>query len=495
MLQRRLTLMAIVVTVLSTGLPAQDASSVIAAAGKAMGVDTLNSITYSGTARTGAFGQSKSIGEPMGPVNLTLITQYTRTINFDKPVEAALLVSRATGPTQPPAVPGAPPPTAGVFNQNITATQSASLWGQAQNIWTTPWGFLKLAATSATTVRREGGQQVISFSPEKLNLKSPTGQSYPVTGYISAQNLVTKVETRLEHAVAGDLLVEFEYSNYQNMNGVQVPGRIVQRQAGLQTFDATITSATPNPPNLAELLTPPAPGGGAPAAAPPPAPAGPPQPERIGEGVFKIGGNYTSLAIDMADHVLVIESGGGDARGMAVMAAAKQAVPNKPIRFVVNSHPHFDHAGGLGAAVAEGATILTHRNNEPVLERLLAGPRTLIGDSLSKVANRRTNVVEPVGDRDVRKGTNGKVVELLHIPNEHSDGLLAVYLPAEKVVWTADITVVNPTPAQLGVLRAAVDALTRLKIDYTTWIPAHPPNPDRPLTKADVDAAASKGGH
>ena len=284
------------------------------------------------------------------------------------------------------------------------------------------------------------------------------------------------------------------------MNGVQVPGRIVQRQAGLQTFDATITSATPNPPNLSRTADatraraerrPPRPASSGRA---PPAPAGPPQPERIGEGVFKIGGNYTSLAIDMADHVLVIESGGGDARGMAVMAAAKQAVPNKPIRFVVNSHPHFDHAGGLAAAVAEGATILTHRNNEPVLERLLAGPRTLTGDSLSKVSSRRTDVVEPVGNRDVRKGTNGKVVELLHIPNEHSDGLLAVYLPAEKVVWTADITVVNPTPAQLGVLRAAVDALTRLKIDYTTWIPAHPPNPDRPLTKADVDAAASKGG-
>jgi glyoxylase-like metal-dependent hydrolase (beta-lactamase superfamily II) len=175
------------------------------------------------------------------------------------------------------------------------------------------------------------------------------------------------------------------------------------------------------------------------------------------------------------------------------MASAKQAIPNKPVRFVVNSHPHFDHAGGLAAAVAEGATILTHRNNEPVLERLLAGPRTLVDDSLSKVSKRRTNVVEAVGDRDVRKGTNGKVVELHHIPNEHSDGMFAVYLPAEKVVWTADITAVNPTPAQLPVLRAAVDTLTRLKIDYTTWIPAHPPNPDKPLTRADVEAAA-KGG-
>ncbi len=73
----------------------------------------------------------------------------------------------------------------------------------------------------------------MSFSP--ANLKSPSGQPYTVTGYIDKQNLVTKVETRVENAVVGDLLVEFDYSNYQNMNGVQVPGRIVQKQAGMET--------------------------------------------------------------------------------------------------------------------------------------------------------------------------------------------------------------------------------------------------------------------
>ena len=121
-----------------------------------------------------------------------------------------------------------------------------------------------------------------------------------------------------------------------------------------------------------------------------------------GRGVFKIGAIHVACG-DMGDHILVVESGQNDARGTAVMAAAKQAIPNKPIRFVVNSHPHFDHAGGLGAAVAEGATILTHRNNEPVLERLLSGPRTLVGDSLAKVTNKRTDVVQALGDRDVRR--------------------------------------------------------------------------------------------
>jgi glyoxylase-like metal-dependent hydrolase (beta-lactamase superfamily II) len=501
MLPRKLTPVVLLVASLSPDLAGQDAGLIVGAASKAMGADGLNAITYSGTARSGAFGQSKSIGQPMGPVNLTQITEYTRTINFGQASDPAALVSRASGATQPPVVPGVPPPQPGVFTQNITGTQAGSSWTQALNIWTTPWGFVKGAAANNATVRRQGSQQIVSFSP--ANLKSPSGQSYLVTGYINDRNQVTRVETRTDHAVVGDLLVEFEYSNYQNMNGVQVPARIVQRQAGLQTFDATITSATPNPPNLAELLTAPPPqgrGAGPGAAAAPagqggrggaaPAAAGPPPVERIGEGVFKIGGNYTSLAVDMGDHVLVVESGQSDARGTAVMGAARQAIPNKPIRFVVNSHPHFDHASGLSAAIAEGATILTHRNNEQVLERLLAGPRTLTGDSLSKVSNRRSNVVEGIGDRTVRKGANGKVVELHHIPNEHSDGMVAVYLPVEKVVWTADISIVNPTPAQLGVVKSAVSALNRLKLDFETWIPAHPPNPDRPLTRADVLAAA-----
>jgi hypothetical protein len=69
--------------------------------------------------------------------------------------------------------------------------------------------------------------------------------------------------------------------------------------------------------------------------------------------------------------------------------------------------------------------------------------------------------------------------------------MVGVYLPAEKIVWTADITGVNPNPAQLPVLKAANDTLTKLNLDYTSWIQAHPPNPDRAITKADVTAAAT----
>jgi glyoxylase-like metal-dependent hydrolase (beta-lactamase superfamily II) len=253
----------------------------------------------------------------------------------------------------------------------------------------------------------------------------------------------------------------------------------------MPTFDAAITAATPNPSNLTELLTPPPapPGGGGGAAQ---AAAAPPV-EKLGDGVFKIGGNYTSIAVDMGDHILVVESGGSDQRGQAVMAAAKQSIPGKPIRFVVASHPHFDHASGLRAAAAEGATILMHRNSAGFMEKLLSSPGTLSGDSLSKQPNRRVTV-QGIGDREIRRGTNGKVVEIYRVTeSEHTDSHVMVYLPAERVLYTADTPVAGmPNPNQIQVLRSTLAAADRQKLQWNVMIPAHALNPERAVPRAEV---------
>src|SRR5688500_1200933 len=128
---RKLAVLALV----STTAFAQDAGSVIGNASRAMGAEGLSSITYSGSASAGNFGQSKSIA---GPLAVTTITNYTRAIDLTQPA------SRATGTTMPPAIPGGPPPQPGTFNQNITAASTA--WTQQLEIWVTPWGFLKGAA-------------------------------------------------------------------------------------------------------------------------------------------------------------------------------------------------------------------------------------------------------------------------------------------------------------------------------------------------------------
>src|SRR3989337_631971 len=158
----------LLVTLLSTGAAAQNASTAISNASKAMGAEGLNSITYSGSALNGNFGQSKTIA---GPLAMTTITSYTRAIDLTQPA------SRATGATMPPAIPGAPPPQPGNFNQNITPANAA--WTQQLEIWVTPWGFLKGAAANNAAVRsqRIGGStyNVVSWMPPQ---KSPSGQAY-----------------------------------------------------------------------------------------------------------------------------------------------------------------------------------------------------------------------------------------------------------------------------------------------------------------------------
>jgi glyoxylase-like metal-dependent hydrolase (beta-lactamase superfamily II) len=477
------TLIVAFIAWLSTGVGAQNAGTVVGNASKAMGAENLASITYSGTAQNANFGQSRNIGTPWAPIGITRITNYTRTIDLNQPA------SRAFGPTQPPQVPGAPAPMPGNLNQNITPTQNN--WTQQLEIWITPWGFLKGAAANAASVRQAGGRSVVTWSPA---MKAPSGQAYVVTGYINDQNLVEKVETRVEHPILGDLLVEAEYSNYRDLGGLRVPGRIVQKRAGLQTFDATITAATANPANLKELLTPPAPaggqgGGGGGAPAQPAVEA-----QRLADGVFRITGGYVALAVDMGDHVVVLEGGQSEARGLAVINAARQAIPNKPIRYVVNTHPHFDHASGLAPFVAEGITIITHENNEDFLEDALGAPRRLVGDALAK-ANRKPNI-EGVGDRRVLKGA-GHTIELYHVRDlQHTDGMLIAYLPNEKILFSADFNIPNPAAAPAAVnpsLTVLVANIDRLKLDFTNYITVHPPVPERPLTRADLMGAAGRG--
>jgi glyoxylase-like metal-dependent hydrolase (beta-lactamase superfamily II) len=73
--------------------------------------------------------------------------------------------------------------------------------------------------------------------------------------------------------------------------------------------------------------------------------------------------------------VVVLEGGQSEARGLAILAETKRLFSNKRIRYVVNSHPHFDHAGGLAPFAGEGITILTDDNNKYFLENALGTNR------------------------------------------------------------------------------------------------------------------------
>jgi len=266
----------------------------------------------------------------------------------------------------------------------------------------------------------------------------------------------------------------------------------VQKRAGWPTFEATIANASANPANITELLTPPPPAGapGAGRGGAPAAPATPPplQSEKLADGVYRITGGYVALAVEMKDHVVVLEGGQNEARGLAVIAETKRVIPNKPIRYVVNTHAHFDHASGLAPFVAEGITIITHQNNDEFLEKALGAPRTLVGDALAK-ANRKPKV-EGVGEKKLLKDDT-RTIELHHVMNlDHSDGMLIAFLPKEKILFTADFNIPAAGQPASAAIATLVQNVDRLKLDFDRHVLVHPPNPDRPLTKADLLALA-----
>src|SRR5262245_65192062 len=187
------------------------------------------------------------------------------------------------------------------------------------------------------------------------------------------------------------------------MNGLKVPVMTRMRQQGMETFVASIAAARANPPNLTDLMTGPVPG--APPAAPraggPPAAPQAAASEKLADGVYRITGGYVSLAVEFKDHVVVLEGGQNEARGLAVITETKRLFPAKRIKYVVLTHPHFDHAGGLPPFVAEGVTLLVDDNSKFFVEASLSQPRTLVGDTLGKA--KKKPKVEGVIEKMVRQ--------------------------------------------------------------------------------------------
>ena len=462
---------------------AQNAATVVANASKAMGVEGLNSVTYYGSGANYNLGQNNNSNYPWPRVN---VNDYRRTIDFTKP---ALL---STGQTYGVPVTGGPAALA-PFTQNITSANPA--WANQLEIWVSPWGFLKGAQQFNATARRRGDETELAFDAP---VKAPGGQAYRVVGYVNRDNLVTRVETRLENPVFGDMLVSTEYSDYRDSMGLKYPSAIVQKRGGWPTFDAQILGAHANPANLTALMTPPAPpgGGGPPAGGAPPAPPAAAS-ERLANGVYRITGGYVALAVEFNDYILIFEPAGqNDARSQAIIAEAKRVIPGKPIRYGVLSHHHFDHTSGIGAVVAEGITIVTHEVNKAFFENALSGPRTLAPDAMAKAGKKP--VIETVGDK--RVFTDGtQTVEIHNIKGlPHADGMLIAYIPSARIVAYADMfnlvapgQPAVPNPPVVGT-QVFVANLERLGLDWENLISVHAPNPDRPITRRDVLATLGR---
>jgi glyoxylase-like metal-dependent hydrolase (beta-lactamase superfamily II) len=455
---------------------AQDAKTVIDNALRAMGAASMTSIVVSGEGAYGNWGQSRTISFGLASTSLR---NYTRVFDFTKPA------SRETGNAVPPRVAGGSAPTPFPWDDSIGPDAP---WVEQVQIWVTPWGFLKGAAANAATVRSrkiDGAQyNVVTWSPSK---KAPSGQPYRLIGYLNEQQMLERVETWIEHPVLGDMHVETFFRDYAAFaGGVLAPTRIAQRQTGMETYVAVIREARANPSDLARLMTPSA------NALPKDVPAlEPAVSEKLADGVYRIKGGYASLAVEFKDHVVVLEGGQSEARGLSVIAEIKKLFPNKRIKYIVTTHPHFDHMSGVAPFCADGAIVLTDDNSKYFVEQALLSPRTLLGDVLAK--SRKKPKVEGVVEKMVLQDET-RTMELHHVAGlEHSDAMLMAYLPKEKILFSADF---NPLPAGLPMnpsIATLVQNIERLQLDFDRHIMVHTPDPDRPMSKADL-LALVKGG-
>jgi hypothetical protein len=228
---------------------AQDGKAVIANASKAMGVDGLNSIYFYGTAQNGNLGQNNNSNQPWP---MAAMNDYVRAIDFTKPTSRATWATYAV-----PVTGGRATLVQGTPQTQQLITPDTTAWGQQLEIWVTPWGFLKGAAANNATAKAQsvGGRryQVVTWNSP---VKSPGGQSYRLVGYINNQNLVERVQTWVENPIFGDMLVEAEYSQYRDNNGLKFPAQMIQKRGGWPVFEAYVLGAHANPSNLQALLTP-----------------------------------------------------------------------------------------------------------------------------------------------------------------------------------------------------------------------------------------------
>jgi glyoxylase-like metal-dependent hydrolase (beta-lactamase superfamily II) len=489
---KKLAVAAICLAYLCGSAVAQDAKTVIANAQKALG--DLKSITYSGSAKDVAFQQCganstdmmcRGTHDPMRPIN-----NYVRVIDLAAPA------SRQTGATNNIGAGGSTTLTPGTFFQQVTAQQSdvSQPWANSLELYITPWGFLKgAAANNATASRRKvdgKNYTVLTWSP---TVKAPSGKNYVINGYVNEQNIVDRVETWLGENIMGDMHILATYTGWKDFGGVMAPSKIVQTRGGWPFFEVTVAAAKANPPDIATLVPAPAPagrgGGGAPA-------GGAPAPlvvtsEKLGEGLYRLTtgpGSYDSVIVEFKDYIMMLEAGQSEARGLAYIAETKKLIPNKPIRYVMNTHPHSDHTGGLPALVAEGATIITQKNNEEFLEKALNTPRTLLNDTLAK--NPKKAKIEAVSEKKVYSdGT--RTVEMYHVsPVPHSNGLMIAYIPKEKILFQGDFSLPNPGEPANDHVKALVPILEKLNLDFDRYINVH--TSATPQTKADLWKAVGK---
>ncbi|MBM3523657.1 MAG: MBL fold metallo-hydrolase [Alphaproteobacteria bacterium] len=430
-MKRRAFLASVAMTFAVTCLAASPASSqsgvdALKRASDAMGAGQLRSLRYSTEGIGWTHGQAFKPGQAWPKIT---IHGQTRSINYDSGSmreETTLSRGEPLG--------GGGYPLAGQ-QRNDFYLSGASAWNvvgqntiagarfvadRTHQLWITPHGVLKAAQRNNTKVtwRKKGNASLATLAFKEAGRLS-------AKVFLDDKFMVERVESRAPDAVLGEVTVVTRYSDYRDVGGVKMPGRVRQSSAGFPVLDVMVKDVQPNA--AVDIAVPDSVRSAAERVAS----------EKVADGVwFVSGGSHNSVAIEMKDHLVLVEAPLNDLRTLPVIEHVRGLVPGKPIRYVINSHQHFDHAGGLRTAAGEGITIVAQSDIAKYLRTAFATRNTIAPDRLAQ-SGRKASFL-PIGKN--RMMTDGsRTLQILDIKNSvHSGTFLMVYMPKEKLLIQAD---------------------------------------------------------
>ena len=458
----RVAILAGALMTCSVVLPAADPA--LAKALEAVGGTNVRTIQFSGSGAVFTVGQSKN---PNGPWPRVELTSFQTTQAFDKPASQvegmqnsqrirALLSAGFAWNILPNGNPVA----------QLPAVEQRTLMIRIL----TPHGFLKAAQANNAKVKG----RTISFTLDGKR---------KVTGTLGTDNLLQSVATTIDNPVLGDMPVTVAFSGYKDFSGVKFPAKIVESEGGYPAVEFNVTDVKTNVelnltvPDAVRTAT---------------ATAIRVESQKLSNGLWYLtGGSHHSLAVEFKDYAAVVEGPQNEERALAVIAETRRLIPGKPIRYLIPTHHHFDHSGGVRPFAAEGATIVTQEMNREFFAREIAAPRTL---NPGKYPQRVKAKFLTFADKQVMSDGN-RVMELYLVRNNpHDDAMTMIYFPKEKILVEADVfnapaqpnapAPSTPNPSTV----AFYDEVVARKIEVAQIAPIH----TRLAQMADLTRAAGK---
>jgi len=495
-----------------------DPKPILDAAIQAIGNDKLNCVTISGTAYDGAVGQQKEAQKNIDWPRIDSLANYTRTTNwqartmkeeFDRkpglaPSAWKYGVGWVDGPIQqnPHQIfmlnASGPKPYAwhmdGPGGQPVPNEPDVAEVFPVE-LWMNPHGFLKAARMPGANPKAtwrwelgEMGRDGPTTIPEKMyvvQITAPGG--FKIDATINKEHMLQRMHTLVADPVFGDLNYEHEFTNESYIDvgdGIKFPTGWHSHEGYDDNFNNQTISAGHNAfgGTMKDVKANVCPD----AVAVPDAirnfqfPAQPAM-TRLADGVYSFElGSYKSVAVEFPQWIAVFEAPRTEDFSLRVIEAIVKQIPNKPIRFVINSHQHSDAAGGLRTYVHIGATVITSWHNYEFYRHDFINyqARTVKPDMVSQWPP--TELAEGYYYETIRENYTledaGRVMHIYYVnPLQHAEGMLMAYLPKEKILIESDIVNTNnPLPAMpTRDMNTLYTEVRNLKLDVAQIVPIH----------------------